>query len=95
MPRRWKPARRCARSFGATEAAKTIARDADTYGPREWHRDAEDLDRLDRNRKGKKLSNTDWQSPTDPDARIAKLKDGSGLQAGACHRPRHRCSGHG
>jgi hypothetical protein len=23
------------------------------------------------------------------------LKDGSGLQAGACHRPRHRCSGHG
>jgi hypothetical protein len=36
----------------------------------------EDLIRLDRNRKGKKLSNTDWKSPTDPDAKIAKLKDG-------------------
>ena len=37
---------------------------------------AEDLIRLDRNRKGKKLSNADWQSPTDSDAKIAKLKDG-------------------
>ena len=37
---------------------------------------AEDLVRLDRNRKGKKLSNADWQSSTDPDARIARLKDG-------------------
>src|SRR5436305_8525942 len=27
---------------------------------------AEDLIRLDRNRKGKKLSNAEWQSPTDP-----------------------------
>ena len=35
---------------------------------------AEDLLRLDRNRKGKKLSNADWQSPTDPDAKIAKLE---------------------
>ncbi len=37
---------------------------------------SEHLIRLDRNRKGKKLSNTEWESPTDPDARIAKLKDG-------------------
>jgi len=37
---------------------------------------AEDLIRLDRNRKGKTLSNADWESATDPDARIAKLKDG-------------------
>src|SRR5215212_653477 len=37
---------------------------------------AEDLIRLDRRRKGKRLSNTEWESPTDPDARIAKLKDG-------------------
>jgi transposase len=37
---------------------------------------AEDLIRLDRRRKGKTLSNADWQSPIDPDARIAKLKDG-------------------
>ena len=32
---------------------------------------AEDLVRLDRKRQGKTLSNADWQSPTDPDARIA------------------------
>jgi transposase len=37
---------------------------------------AEDLVRLDRKRKGKRLSNEDWTSPTDPEARIAKLKDG-------------------
>src|SRR5215210_6706918 len=37
---------------------------------------AEDLVRLDRRRKGKTLSNTEWESPTDPEARIAKLKDG-------------------
>jgi hypothetical protein len=36
---------------------------------------AEDLIRLDRARKGKKLSNADWRSPTDLDAKIAKLKD--------------------
>ena len=34
---------------------------------------AEDLIRLDRKRKGKTLSNAEWESPTDPDARIAKL----------------------
>jgi len=37
---------------------------------------ADDLIRLDRKRKGKKLSNEDWESPVDPDARIAKMKDG-------------------
>jgi transposase len=36
----------------------------------------EDLRRLDRKRKGKKVSNKDWESPTDPDSRIAKMKDG-------------------
>ncbi len=36
----------------------------------------EDLRRLDRKRKDKKVSNEQWQSPTDPDARIAKMKDG-------------------
>src|SRR3954469_12748924 len=36
----------------------------------------DDLIRLDRQRKGKRLSNQDWASPTDPAARIAKLKDG-------------------
>jgi transposase len=47
---------------------------------------AEDLVRLDRNRKGKKLSNVDWQSPTDPDARIAKLKDG---RTHLAYKPEH------
>lgn len=37
----------------------------------------DDLRRLDRKRKGKKVSNTDWQSPTDPDSRIARMKDGT------------------
>lgn len=36
----------------------------------------DELRRFDRNRRGKKVSNQDWQSPTDPDARIAKMKDG-------------------
>src|SRR5919205_2479447 len=38
---------------------------------------AEDLVRLDRQRKGKKLSNEDWVSRTDPEARIARMKDGT------------------
>jgi hypothetical protein len=36
----------------------------------------EDLRRLDRNRPDKKVSNQIWQSPIDPDSRIAKMKDG-------------------
>ena len=34
---------------------------------------AEDLARFDRKRKGKTLSNADWKSPTDPEAKIAKM----------------------
>jgi transposase len=37
----------------------------------------EDLRRFDKNRPDKKVSNEEWQSPTDPDARIAKMKDGT------------------
>jgi len=37
----------------------------------------QDLGRMDRKRKGKKVSNADWKSPTDPDARITKMKDGT------------------
>jgi len=37
----------------------------------------EDLRRFDKGRKGKKMSNEEWQSPTDPDSRIAKMKDGT------------------
>ena len=36
----------------------------------------EDLVQLDRKRKGKKLSKEVWTSPTDPDAKIARMKDG-------------------
>jgi transposase len=36
----------------------------------------EDARRMDRKRKGKKSSNKEWQSPTDADARIVRLKDG-------------------
>ena len=35
----------------------------------------EDVTRLDRTRK-KKTSNTDWTNPYDPDAKVAKMKDG-------------------
>ena len=35
-----------------------------------------DLRRLDRGRTDKKVSNEQWASPTDPDSRIAKMKDG-------------------
>jgi transposase len=36
-----------------------------------------DLRRMDRTRKGKKVSNEEWKSPTDPDSRIARMKDGT------------------
>ncbi len=47
---------------------------------------AEDLTRLDRERKGKKLSNEDWVSKADPEARIAKMKDGTTHLA---YKPEH------
>jgi hypothetical protein len=48
-----------------------LARDAGIEDPTD-----DDLRRFDRKRKGKKCSNDDWQSPSDPDARIAKMKNG-------------------
>ena len=47
---------------------------------------AEDLIRLDRRRQGKRLSNQDWSSPSDPEARIAKLKDG---RTHLAYKPEH------
>src|SRR3954447_879292 len=47
---------------------------------------ADDLVRLDRKRKGKRLSNADWASPVDPEARIAKLKDG---RTHLAYKPEH------
>jgi transposase len=37
----------------------------------------EDARRFDRRRKDKKVSNDEWVSPTDPDATIARMKDGT------------------
>lgn len=37
---------------------------------------AEELRRFDKKRKNKKVSNAEWASPIDPDARIMKMKDG-------------------
>jgi transposase len=36
----------------------------------------EDLRRFDKTRPGKSCSNAEWESPADPDARIAQMKDG-------------------
>jgi len=47
---------------------------------------AEDLIRLDRKRTGKRLSNEDWVSRTDPEARIARMKDGTTHLA---YKPEH------
>ena len=52
----------------------------------------EDLARLDRKRK-KQSSNKEWKSPADPDARIAKMKDGRhplGAQGRTRGGPGHR-----
>ena len=46
----------------------------------------DDLVRLDRKRKGKKLSNEDWTSKTDSDAKIARMKDGATHLA---YKPEH------
>jgi transposase len=37
----------------------------------------EEIKRFDKARSGKKVSNDDWESPTDPDSRITKMKDGT------------------
>jgi transposase len=47
---------------------------------------AEDLIRLDRKREGERLSNAEWASPTDPEARIAELKDG---RTHLAYKPEH------
>ena len=72
-----RPTRRCATSCGGTRARVTgglerLAQESGIETPT-----AEDLARLDRKRKGKKLSNQDWVSRSDPEAKIAKMKDGT------------------
>ena len=53
------------------EYLKCLAKAAGIENPSE-----EELRRMDKKRKGKKMSNEDWTSPTDADARIMRLKDG-------------------
>jgi len=48
--------------------------------------DAAAVARFDKKRKGKTLSNRDWQSETDPDTRIARMKDGTTHLA---YKPEH------
>ncbi len=45
-----------------------------------------DLTRFDRKPKGKTLSNADWKSSTDPEAKIARMKDGTTHLA---YKPEH------
>src|SRR3954469_18751282 len=86
-----------ASTIEANAALRAITRRADGEGYREMLErlakesgiatpTAEDLVRLDRQRKGKRLSNEDWTSPTDPEARIAKLKDG---RTHLAYKPEH------
>ena len=62
------------RDGGATWKAylTKLAKDAGIEEPT----DAQ-LRQFDRRRKGRKTSNDEWQSPSDPDARITKMKDGT------------------
>ena len=54
------------------EMLRRLARDSGIETPT-----AEDLIRFDRAGKNKTLSNADWRSPSDPEARIARMKDGT------------------
>ncbi len=66
---------------GYREMLKRLAEESGIVTPT-----AEDLIRIDHKRKGKKLSNEDWVSKSDPDARIAKMKDGTTHLA---YKPEH------
>lgn len=48
-----------------------LAKDSGVENPTD-----EDLRRFDRNRPGKTASNDEWESPSDPDSRITRMKDG-------------------
>jgi transposase len=47
---------------------------------------AAELKQFDRQRKGKRLSNAEWASPTDPEAKIARMQDGRTRLA---YKPEH------
>jgi hypothetical protein len=86
-----------ASTMEANAAMRTIVRKETGEGYRQMlHRMAkesgintptnEDLSRMDRQRKGKKTSNKDWESPTDSDAKIARMRDGRTRLA---YKPEH------
>lgn len=54
------------------EYLRTLAKAEGIENPSE-----EDLRRLDRGREEKKVSNEQWESPVDPEAKIARMKDGT------------------
>ena len=74
---------------GYREMLEHLARESGIETPT-----AEDLARLDRKREGKKLSNEDWVSKSDPEAKIAKMKDGTPHRRAPrpphASRPHHR-----
>jgi transposase len=51
-----------------------LMREVGTIGPDQTPT-VEEMKRFDKLRQGKKVSNDDWESPSDPDSRIAKMKD--------------------
>jgi transposase len=61
---------------GWQEYLTGLMREAGTIGPDETPT-IDEMKRFDKSREGKKVSNNDWQSPSDPDSRIAKMKDGT------------------
>lgn len=86
-----------ASTMEANAAMRSIVRNAGGESYREFLTDlakasgietptAEDLAKLDRQRKGKKCSNDDWHNPHDPEAKITKLKDG---RTHLAHKPEH------
>jgi len=58
------------------EYVTSLMRDSGAIGPEE-NPTIEEIKRFDKSRSGKKVSNDDWESPTDPDSRITKMKDGT------------------
>jgi transposase len=52
-----------------------LMREAGTVGPDEKPT-VEEMKRFDKSRQGKKVSNDDWESKSDSDSRITKMKDG-------------------
>ena len=59
------------RIFEVNRELDRVARVAEDATP-----DAEERRRFDKSRTNKRVSNDEWVSETDPDARIAKMKDG-------------------